>query len=357
MRRLRRAYVVSAALAAGVIGCELIVSSTVPDFHCTPGVAGACPANMFCDPASLSCVAGNGNEGGFFDVDPRTDADAKPGDDDDDGPAATGIPIGEGCTTGTGAKPCVAGALCGAPSMLTTAVVAANESICTKTCCTSDDCPTGFVCYGAGTGGNYCVSAVRAKRANLGTKKPGTSCTDNGECRSGVCTDDKRCLDTCCKDGECATGTVCRVKSISAPPPARETWVCAPAEADAELLNASGCSGGVGRCKNDNCSGIPAVCRPTCCSNADCVYPGKSLAYCAYGSFPTTQTKAKWCFNDAGGAPVGTTCNGDGECAQRFCDPDYKKCATVCCIDKDCAPDEACQPVASGQPFLRCVKK
>jgi hypothetical protein len=353
MRKLRRAYVISGALALGVIGCELIVSNSVPDFHCTANVPGACPTGMFCDPSTLSCVAGTGpNEGGFLDAPGKNDSPS--GDDDDDAIGPSGVAIGDPCNND---KPCAKGLLCGAANILTTAIVEADETICTRTCCTSADCPDGFVCFGSGTGGNYCVSAAKAKRSTLGTKKPGAACTDNGECRSGVCTDDKHCLDLCCKVDDCAAGTTCRVKSIAAPPPAKENWVCAPPPTGANAMDTSGCTGPI-ICNNDNCVGIPQVCRPTCCTNQDCVYPGKSLTFCAFGKFTTTNSYQKWCFTDSGaGAAEGESCTGDGDCAAHFCDVELNRCARICCQDKDCHDDEICKPVAVGQPFLRCVKK
>lgn len=350
--RLRRAYAASAALAIGLIGCELIVSSSVPDFRCTPDVPGACPPNQVCDRASLSCVPAN--EAGLTDV-VTSDRDVQ-GDDDDAGDASKPAALGAHCdTTKTF---CAAGLLCGSPGMLTAAIIpTAADSVCTSTCCTSADCPSGFVCFGPGTGGNYCISSQLAKRGTLGAKKPGEACTTNGECRSGVCANDK-CLDLCCSVDDCFNNTTCRVKSISTPPPARENWVCADPEPGASLVDSSGCSGGGGTCKNDNCQGLPAVCRPTCCRHDECSYPNKSLSFCAYGRFPTTQSSTKWCFTDAGpnGSPVGADCNGDTDCLQRFCDPDLKKCGTICCRDEDCAKDEQCSPTVSGQ-LLRCVKK
>lgn len=358
MRRIRRAYAASVALAIGLIGCELIVSNSVPDFRCTPGIAGACPPNQVCDPSSLACVPAT--DGSFADVNPTNDHDVGQGDDDDDsGDASKVAQLGAHCDT---KNPCAKGLLCGTSGMLTTAIIATStDSICTKSCCTSSDCDDGYVCFGPGSGGNYCISGQLAKRGTLGTKKPGEACTGNGECRSGVCADDK-CLDLCCIHGpthanDCVNNTVCRVKSISTPPPARENWVCASPEPGASLVDTSGCSGTSATCKNDNCQGVPVVCRPTCCRNEDCAYTGKSLAYCAYGRFSSTQSWTKWCYQDSGaGALEGESCGNDFDCAGHYCDPDRFKCGRVCCQDSDCKPDEACLP-NSAQPFLRCVKK
>lgn len=352
MRGLRRRYVVSAMLAVGLVGCELIVSSTVPDFHCTPGVAGACPENMFCDPGSLACVAGVASEGG---LDGGTDRDSPTGKEDADTGSKLAA-IGQPCSTGA---PCAAGLLCGTPNILTTSIVKTTESICTRTCCTSGDCPDGFVCFGSGTGGNYCVAADRAKRTSgLGAKGPGATCTDNAQCRSGVCSDG-HCLDLCCAEDDCTAGTTCRVKSIATPPPARENWVCALPEPGANLVVGAGsCGGSSGTCKNDNCAGFPLRCRPPCCSSAQCPGLASNLSFCSYGTFLTTSSSTKWCFDklaDAG-APVGSACNGNGDCAEKFCDQDTRVCGRVCCRDSDCAESEQCLPQSTGTPLLRCVK-
>lgn len=354
MRRTRRAYAVSAALAIGLIGCELIVSKAVPDFHCVPNAPGVCPTNMTCDPVTLTCVTGSG-EASVPDGPAKSDSDVTPADDDDDDDSGKPrVPIGEACSK---ERPCAEGLLCGGANMLTTTIVASDEQICTRTCCTSEDCPGGFVCFGSGTGGNYCVSAERAKRGELGNKKPGAECEDNADCRSGVCTEDKHCLDHCCGVDDCLAGTTCRVKSVAAPAPARESWVCAPSEVGANAVDTSGCNGPV-LCKNDNCAGVPLVCRPTCCTNTDCEYPGKNLTFCGYGKFPTTNSWGTWCFTDGGaGAAEGEACSGDQDCAAHFCDADQHRCARICCQDKDCKEDEICAPTPVGQPYLRCVKK
>jgi hypothetical protein len=350
---MRRALA-AIAFTSVLIGCELIVSDTVPDFQCTPGDDTSCPANLVCDPSSLTCVtslveAGTSTSSGGDDGGPDV---TKP----EGGPTSNGL--GAPCDTST---LCADGLLCGTPTLLTTAIAPkATDAICTKPCCSSGDCDDGFVCFGAGTGGNYCVTAAKAQRGDLGAKMPGESCSDNNQCRSGVC-EETRCLDLCCSADTCAAGTLCRVKSISVPPPARELWVCAVKETGASLKDGSGCSGTTQTCNNDNCVGFPAACRPTCCKNSDCNVAGTNLAFCAYGRFSTTQVQTKWCFDSRGGAgaAVGQSCTGDGDCANMFCDPDLRTCGTICCQDSDCGNGQVCQPTISGTtpPFLRCVKK
>ncbi|MBX3229996.1 MAG: hypothetical protein KIT84_25820 [Labilithrix sp.] len=350
-RRLRRAFALSTALVSGLFGCQLIVSSAAPDFRCEPGFPGACPEGQTCEPTARVCVASVTTEGGPSDVAPDRDTggDGPAGDDDDAGGRAQ---LGEPCDN---QRPCASTLLCGTSNLLTTAILASTtDAICTKTCCTSTDCGDGFVCFGAGTGGSYCVSAARAKREGLGTGAAGAECAAPSECRSGLCVDD-HCLDTCCTAEHCTGETLCRVKSLAAPPPARENWVCALPEPGASLEAGTVCSGSTTRCMNDNCSGFPQKCRPTCCNSEQCAALHPSFTTCAYGEFTTTGSHTKWCFDSSGTRPLGEACNGNGDCASRFCDPDQKKCAAVCCQDTDCTRGEVCRPAASGTPFLRCV--
>lgn len=355
MLRPHRVLGVSAALAF-LVGCELIVSSTVPDFRCTPGDPTSCPPGMTCERGTLQCITGSGTEAGTS----GGTKDAEP-DDGEAGPATTGQ-VGEPCDS---TQTCAAGFTCGTASILTAGIVKeAGDAFCTKTCCTSADCPDGFVCFGPGTGGNWCISSAKAKRGDLGAKTPGASCSGNEECRSGVC-GDGHCQDICCSDKDCKSPTICRVKSIEVSGTgAHENWVCAVPEANANTAMGSSCSGAGLKCINDDCSGFPVRCRPPCCSSAECAaadVPGntKKFAFCSYGQFPSTSAQTRWCFDvvDGGtGKAIGEDCNGNGDCAERFCDQDTRRCAKVCCRDSDCSDGEACVPSLTATPFLHCVK-
>lgn len=354
MRRHRTVRVLGVFVAlAFLVGCELIVSSTVPDFRCTPDVPASCPTGMICERSTLQCIAGtsNGNEAGMKDVQTG----------DETGPVSTGQ-LGESCGT---AQTCVTGLTCGTASILTAGIIKdATDAVCTKTCCTSADCADGFVCFGPGTGGNWCISSALAKRGDLGTKTPGASCSGNEECRSGVC-DEGHCQDICCADKDCRAPTICRVKKLEVPDGgAHENWVCAEPEANANTAMGSSCSGAGLKCINDDCSGFPVRCRPPCCSSAECTnaeVPGntKKFGFCSYGQFPATSAQTRWCFDavdGGGGKDIGESCNGNGDCAERYCDKDTNTCAKVCCRDADCADGEACVPTATATPFLHCVK-
>jgi len=113
-------------------------------------------------------------------------------------------------------------------------------------------------------------------------------------------------------------------------------------------------------CKNDNCSfgNFPGKrCTPPCCKSSDCTAMGFTNNVCAYGFASPDQVK--WCFEppSPGTGANGASCTQPTDCASRYCDAALRKCAAVCCVDSDCAADEACRPAPVNTPFLRCVKK
>ncbi|MBI2392222.1 MAG: putative metal-binding motif-containing protein [Deltaproteobacteria bacterium] len=81
---------------------------------------------------------------------------------------------------------------------------------CSKHCCSSEDCPSGWRCSEFTSGTSAIVSACARMSIfdAVGTKRPGEACTSAGQCRSGRCTDGI-CSDSCCRDSDCAGGTVC----------------------------------------------------------------------------------------------------------------------------------------------------
>lgn len=84
--------------------------------------------------------------------------------------------------------------------------------LCTKKCCSSEDCPLGSICQTYKVGVNI-VSACRLADSTPGSKRPGESCGSDGDCRSTSCVDNQ-CYDNCCRDSDCANGTVCRPRNI-----------------------------------------------------------------------------------------------------------------------------------------------
>src|SRR5207244_1905539 len=161
------------------------------------------PSGMACDLASGRCIRG----GSLVDVIDNPDVeDPDGGPDKDSGDATPGLAkLGAECVVDS---ECETG-LCGTSTILTTSIISgSSKPICTQTCCTSNDCPSSFVCFSGGTGGSYCVPAVKAGRATPGGNVAGATCSTPTQCRSGSC-ESGRCIDTCCTVSDCATGTTC----------------------------------------------------------------------------------------------------------------------------------------------------
>lgn len=340
------------SLTVLVAGCSLIVPGDVPGYRCTADEPSACPSGLVCDPAALVCVtaASVADGGDEEDAEPAEDAgaDARKDGDAPDGPS----PLGGACVVD---GDCADGMLCGSSTILTTAIVPPNaQSVCTRPCCRSADCPATFVCFPGGTGGNYCVAASKADRTppSSGGKSGGQSCAAHDECRSGLCTAG-RCVDTCCEPSQCASGTTCRILTLST----HVGWACGTPNGGGALDLAGACNGNNANCKNDNCvqpfSAAPR-CTPPCCSASDCAALGFTNNVCAYGQ--AGNDHLKWCFEpNGGGAAVGTTCSANADCASRYCDAELGRCANVCCTNADCGAGEVCLPTLGGTPFLRCV--
>jgi hypothetical protein len=342
------------ALTGG--GCSILVSGDVPEVACSPGSASACPAGSACDPATLRCVSADGSapeelidpDGPTADVTEAGDANDASGPQD----------LGAQCRVDTECK----SMLCGASTILTTAITTTTGPICTSPCCTSTECPATFVCFNGGTGGGYCVPAKLAQRTPpaTGGKGGGFSCTSNDQCRSGLCTGSpKSCLDTCCVAGDCSGATTCRRIAVASPPPTHDIFACAMSEVTGTNAPGDSCTNS-NQCDTNTCIGFGAsqVCRPPCSNTESCRgVPGFTTGHCLYGS--SGSDYFKFCFVGTTGSdsPAGAGCTDPATCQSDYCDAELKKCANVCAKDSDCAPTEACRPSAVNTPYLRCVKK
>lgn len=354
-RRHAIGYALVLALGAG---CSLIVSADVEDFQCSGTDPSACPTGMTCS-ASGRCVSG---EGGIDPVDSGEDGEpfedvVDAGRDADAGPQD----LGSKCRVDNDCK----SRLCGSSTILTTTIAPASSGpICTTPCCTSSDCPSSFVCFNGGTGGGYCVPAATAKRMPpaSGGKSGGATCAIDSECRSGLC--DKpdggtaRCFDTCCTDANCTGSSVlCRIKSVSAPGPAHDVFVCGTPEPGATKVPGAPC-GANSECLNDNCVGFPRACQPSCASAATCkTVSGFSDGHCLYGF--STGDNYRFCKPTTNTSLLakGAACGDNLDCQSDYCDKETGKCLNVCGKDSDCAANESCRPSASSTPYLRCVPK
>jgi hypothetical protein len=302
---------------------------------------------MVCDSNAGVCVLDQGTvEAGTSDRRASSDTGAQP--DVKAGPQG----LGGNCIED---KDCESGLLCGTSTLLTASV--SLQSICTKLCCTSDECADGFVCYGTGTGGNYCISAALGGLGPLGKAAAGAACAGDTECRSGVCSGG-HCRDSCCRDGDCRDGMVCGLmRNVPGPHGQTHTgWTCSPGNDGGAPIGDPTC-GTDEDCLNNLCllfSGTRARCLPSCCNAADCALTSLPNGVCAYNLATQDQSRLKWCLG-LGGKAAGESCTSDIECASRFCDG---VCMTVCCRDSDCASGEVCKPssVITKVGYLGCVK-
>jgi len=342
------------ALTGG--GCSILVAGDVPDVACID-TTSACPSGLRCDTTTKRCVSADGS---------APDPDA--GDEDvltedvrdggGDGDASGPLDLGAMCRVDAECK----SKLCASSTVLTTTITSTTGPICTSPCCTSAECPSTFVCFNGGTGGGYCVPATLAQRTPpaTGGKGGGVSCATNGECRSGLCTGSpKSCLDTCCVGTDCGGTTVCRIKSVAAPGPTHDLWVCAAPEPTGTKDPGVACSDSGQSCKTDTCiPGGGGLCRPPCSNTASCTaLAAFSTGHCLYGTSGIDSFKFCQATTFIGRLAAGLACTDPSECQSDYCDAELKKCANVCGKNADCLPTEACRPSAVNTPLLRCVKK
>jgi hypothetical protein len=341
--RARAFALVAVGLPAFAIACQVIVPGDVPDFTCSSADPSACPSGMRCDTKQSICVA--------LDIDgsiPETDGpNVRDSGRDGSDPIKQ---IGTKCTTD---KDCATGHTCGISTIVTSAILQSGSPVCTKPCGSSEDCPSGYVCYATGTGANWCVSAIAASRnvPATGGAQGGAPCVGDKECRSGQCdVTNGRCVDTCLSDSQCAQPTICRVSTVTGPgSTTHRAWVCG-IENDGGELSGSTCNNSLG-CKNGLCFD---VCTPSCCRASDCTNGGVNQGACAYA---TGTDKLHVCYQPSSTATAanGEPCESYTNCKSYFCDY-TKKCAAACCVDTDCDPGEKCLPSPDQTPYLRCVK-
>ncbi len=346
-----------AAVIAAALGCQAIVSSAVPDFRCSGSDPASCPAGMMCDRATQRCVsAASATPDASIEEEgtPPPDTDARVGTDGardtgaDSGPA----PVGAGCRVNAD---CLSG-LCGDGTLLSAATVAASGPVCTRTCCRSEDCPTGTICFGPGTGGRYCVPfqnvAGRVVTVGAGVA-PGAGCSNGGQCRSGLCVGSK-CVDVCCTNAQCTNGTTCRLAAVSG----HDVFACGVPPGSG--VDGDFCSGHAS-CTSSVC--YLSTCRAPCCGAKTCQDLGHPSGRCSVFPAGTGNDSVNICLFTSSGSPNGATCGLDTDCKTEFCDPDTKKCADVCCADSDCAAFgtgfrciPTTKPAANALRQLHCAK-
>jgi hypothetical protein len=305
--------------AAGSVCVSATKQCVPPSQTCT---STSCAAGKVCDTATGQCVVPASQDAG-----------------------TTGCTSGEQCTTGICATATELG-----PN--------AGQSVCTQPCCTSADCTslgTGYVCYGPGTGGNYCVSA-----AALGRTPAATCCSDSD------CTGGGACVAT-------ATSASVATFTCTTPPGTKGTNSTCKSNSDC----ASGyCAGYVATNGFGETENIYACAQP-CCSSKACGTLEENQLVCSDdyyppptpgGATPTSGPVVPVCDlpqegtgaqNTPPTGQVGDTCSKPTDCFSNQClvfgSASY--CSDVCCVDSDCAKGGwVCRPTpVSTGTFLRCV--
>ena len=270
--------------------------------------------------------------------------------------SATTSPIGATCASD---RECSGpGVFCGSSAYLGVA-----SSVCTKTCCSSADCPTDFVCYAPGTDGHYCINRTLLGIGALGSLPAGGAASDPALCRSGQAAGGQ-CVDVCCTNANCSAGATCSLGSLMG----KTTLVCAPppgSKGPTKSCNASSdCHEGF--CAQYQVSFFTVgLCEPGCCSSTACgsdIYGDEQCStWQAQSGGEFTACVATG--NKRGSGITGADCAQDSDCQSLSCWPSssthaHKYCTDNCCGDNDCAatPGMHCRPVSqSGAYVLRCV--
>jgi hypothetical protein len=220
-----------------------------------------------------------------------------------------------------------------------------QPSVCTLPCCTTADCASlgsGYVCYSAGTGGNYCVPG-----SSLSGPAPATCCADSSCTGGGSCTT---------VSSSSTAGFQC-----SAPPGNTSSYHECSSNSDCQSGFCQGYQNGLGETVN--------LCIPTCCSSYSCgTYESVNQFLCYDDYIPpaTSGPVVPVCdYIQPSGNPsasqskVGDTCTKDSDCFTNRCLPfgTQHLCSDVCCVAADCkVPGWLCEPTPDGTvTALRCV--
>jgi hypothetical protein len=211
---------------------------------------------------------------------------------------------------------------------------------CSAACSTTEYCPGGFGCLRVSPrGASLCLLYSQ-------DAPPGTACTANNQCGSGLCHDGE-CRAICQHDRDCDGGAVCGIvvgdaymaTACIAPLGAQDTGgVCDPAVPPEDGACRRGLCLGSGRCAD------PCHTSDDCASGYVCNFvrgPGNDwVRACVNAGDPT------------GTGGVGTDCNPDSHipCRSLWCnrlEPDsgLGYCIDTCGSQEDCPPGYRCTVV------------
>ena len=264
-------------LATQPPSCETLTTA-----NCTTNADCATAAGTICDPVSRTCIA------------PRA-----PGEECTDDAQCDGFDTGARCfeTAALGLRP---------PD------VGMAAKVCSRACCTNNDCPTGNVCWAPGTGARGCVptSLIGAL-----AQRP------------------------CGRDDQCAPQDCVLRDAPAYGATSRYAYVCG-AE-DFAFLGLGDLCAYDWNCASGLC--FDGFCSGACGGNADC----PSSDYCGYLRIDARDV-IQTCINvgaNSGGAQ-GAPCTSGAQCQGAAClsGAAGNYCADACCTDADCAGGYVCRP-------------
>jgi hypothetical protein len=242
---------------------------------------------------------------------------------------------------------CTSNLQCSTGLCATATELPGQPPVCTVPCCTTADCAplgSGFVCYSAGTGGNYCAAS-----SSISGTPPATCCND------GNCTGGQKCT---------AVGSGSTAGFQCATPPGGATT-------NHSCNSNSSCESGYCQSYTDGLGDTVNICIPPCCSSYSCgTYQtvNQFLCYDDYIPPATSGPVVPVCdYIQPSGNPsasqshVGDTCTKNTDCFTNRCltFPSGTFCSDVCCVDSDCnKPGWVCLPTPDGPVTgLRCQPK
>ncbi|HEY4015906.1 MAG TPA: hypothetical protein VGM06_21365 [Polyangiaceae bacterium] len=341
------ALIVATTIAlCAAAACSFLVNDSLPaGYACLPDAAMACPPSQVCAPSAVGaqytcvnkCVVGSDDclpteicDTSGWCIAAAVDA----GPMDAGTPAPEGGPVADAASPDAGSPCSTTGCRCTTTAncptingaglscvdraavtddiwnVWTDSGVGAGDGtgagLCVQPCCTSSDCGSdggvggGFVCFGTGAGGNYCVPPEWLPgRSAIGTSGGGAACTDGTDCRSGLC-QSGICVDTCCSNRsqqfECATTSICRFNAFPGMGfDTHYTARCSPTPGNQQVMSGGGNCTMNSDCRSNLCvtTGGSTTCRDACRNSVDCVVPTtgpRNSIACQYSQPPSAGT-------------------------------------------------------------------
>jgi len=247
---------------------------------CTPEICDARPGDVFCSSVTGDCEPRKGN--------------------------------GESCVQNDECSSQV----CALPEVIG---LATAGRVCVEPCCSDNDCRLGEFCWDAGTGTRSCIPVDFEPslhgRPSLGSRTAGQSCSNDGECRSGLC-QSGTCIGPCRRPSDCPSDTGC---ALVVREDGAAVTACRPG-----IQPAGGFCSSDGQCAFGNCQCVFGVCG-TCSEDQACAVDG-----------------------DCGGGGCSYFLVGDDRDAFAACNFDGSPTG-ACCTSEQCGDGNVCRPSMVSQ--------